>query len=87
MPKAGHGKQEEQQSVELLDPDDTVFLPAAQDVQTVSPCDVEYVPAAQAKHEADATLLAILPAGHEIQRFSETIIKPTAVENFPRSQE
>ena len=83
MPKAGHGKQEAQQSVELLDPDDTVFLPAAQDVQTVSPCDVEYVPAAQAKHEADASLLVILPAGHERQGLPPDEIKPTVGENFP----
>ena len=67
MPKAGHGKQEAQQSVELLDPDDIVFVPAAQDVQSLLPCVVEYVPAAQVKHEVDAVLLAILPAGHERQ--------------------
>jgi hypothetical protein len=41
MPKAGHGKQEAQQSVELLDPDDIVFVPAVQDVQTVRPSVVE----------------------------------------------
>jgi hypothetical protein len=83
MPKAGHGKQEVQQSSELLDPDDMVFLPAAQDVQTELPCVVEYVPATQGEQELTAPV-EYLPAGHK-GHVSDAIldIAPTSVLNFP----
>jgi hypothetical protein len=83
MPKAGHGKQEVQQSSELLDPDDMVFLPAAQDVQTERPCVVEYVPATQGEQELAAPV-EYLPAGH--QRHVSVpvfVLAPTSVLNFP----
>ena len=54
MPKAGHGKQEAQQSVELLDPGDIVFVPAAHSMHVVAeeaPTFVEYFPAAQVEQE------------------------------------
>ena len=57
MPKAGHGKQEAQQSVELLDPDDIVFVPAAHSMHVVAeeaPTIVEYFPAAHLEQKLDA---------------------------------
>jgi hypothetical protein len=84
MPKAGHGKQEAQQSVELLDPDDIVFVPAAHSMHVVAeeaPTIVEYVPAAQVEQELDAEFAEYLPAGHK--RHVALVDAPTAVENFP----
>ena len=87
MPKSGHGKQEAQQSVELLDPDDIVFVPAAHSMHIEAeeaPTFVEYVPAAQVEQELDAYFVEYLPAGHQRH---VSIDAPTAVENFPGLQE
>jgi hypothetical protein len=54
-----------QQSSELVDPDDTVYLPDTQIVQTVEADATEYVPSKQVAHELDPAMFEYLPGGHE----------------------